>query len=106
MAAGATQGRSTDTVTASPVQGLVVEIRNANGGVVPGAVVRFQGLPASASGPASMLVRPLSGTGYADLAVATSDANGRAAVQVQFGTVAGPGRIQVAVPRSSRARTT
>ncbi len=97
---------ATDTVTAQPFQALVVEIRDDAGALAPGVVVRFTGLPLSDSPPApSMLVESVSGTAYTDNVSVTTDARGRAAVLVRFGSRAGPGRVLVTVPESGKADT-
>ena len=90
----------TDTVTAEPVQALVVEVRDSTGAPATGAVVRFQALYPDTARPFTpgMFVVPLAGTYYATFAADTVDTRGRAAVLVEFGTIAGPAGIQVTVP--------
>src|SRR2546426_3170327 len=91
----------TDTVTAQPIQALVVEVRNSDGTHATGAVVRFQALPPDTTTHAftpSMYVAPLGGTFFGTFVSDTADARDRAGVLLEFGTIAGPGLIQITVP--------
>jgi hypothetical protein len=92
--------QDTDTVLARPIQALVVEVRDPAGPVATGAVVRFQGLRSDTTRPfeLTMLVGSLSSTFFSGFATDTVDSRGRASVLIQFGTVAGRGRIEVSVP--------
>jgi hypothetical protein len=88
----------TDTVTAKPVGALIVEVRDAQGAIVPqGTVVRFEAMISSTS-VTEMTVAPLTSTFYQTFATGETDAAGRAAVLVQLGRVAGPARIAISVP--------
>lgn len=92
----------TDTVYAKPVTALVVEVRDDRGAIVPqGTIVRFTAIASPVASPvflAEMYVEGLTSTYYDIFAAAATDAAGHAAVLVQMGRVAGPGRIAVSVP--------
>jgi WD40 repeat protein len=60
--------------------------------------VRFSTVPAANQFAAEMLVQSLTSTSYTTFVAATTDAAGRAAVLVMYGTTAGAGRIVVSVP--------
>src|SRR5262245_54721999 len=91
----------TDTVSAQLTSPLVVEVRDSSGALVgPGTVVRFTGVPNLWAVP-EMLVRPLGWMSYSDSTVAETDADGRASVLVQCGTLPGTARIAVSVPARS-----
>ncbi len=88
----------TDTVTAKPAHALVVEVRDANGAIVPrGTVVRFTGV-GNFYFDAEMTVEGLTSANYDIFATGETDGAGRAAVLVQMGRVAGPARIAISVP--------
>jgi hypothetical protein len=90
----------TDTVGAKPVAALMVEVRDAQGRIVPaGTVVRFTAVPRSGNQfGTEMFVQPLTSNSFSTFATGETDGTGRTGVLVQFGTVAGPARIAVSVP--------
>ena len=91
----------TDTVSAQLASPLVVEVRDSSGALVgPGTIVRFTGVANLWAVP-EMLVRPLRWPYYSDSIVAETDADGRASVLVQCGTLPGTARIAVSVPARS-----
>lgn len=88
----------TDTISSKPVAALVVEVRDAQGAIVPqGTVVRFMPVPTSYF-QSEMMVEELTSTSYTNFATGETDGAGRAAVLVQMGPIAGPARIAVSVP--------
>jgi hypothetical protein len=88
----------TDTISARPVTALVVEVRDAQGAIVPqGTVVRFSPV-ATSYFQSEMMVEGLTSTSYNNFATGETDGAGRAAVLVQMGPIAGPARIAVSVP--------
>ena len=95
----------TDTIDAQLLQPLVVEVRGENGALASGVEVRFE--PEAGPDPfgvydePSMRVCSLPGpdcSGLGLLAIATTDAGGRARVTVRMGRFAGPGVVRVVVP--------
>ncbi|MEP6733128.1 MAG: hypothetical protein ABJE10_20970 [bacterium] len=89
----------TDTVMTAPRQALVVEVHDSTGALVPtGTVVRFSSVRRSGTLDEEVLVQALSAVEFGTFASSNTDAAGRASVIVQFGTVAGTGRIAVSVP--------
>jgi hypothetical protein len=77
----------------------VVEVRDSTGAKAPqGTVVRFTAVPASNQSGTEMLVQSLTSTAYVQFVAAETDAAGRAAVLLKFGTIAGTGRIALSVP--------
>jgi hypothetical protein len=95
---------TTDTVTAKQVAPLTVEVRDNAGAPVPvGTIVRFTGVPSAAS--AEMLVTTLTGATFTNVLAVEANAQGRASVLVQFGTVAGPARIAITVPTTGAQDT-
>lgn len=98
-----------DTVTATPLQALVVQVRDAHGVPVRGVAVHFAPLPGNDSlgrGYAAIEVGPLSGDWFIPFEIVdSSDANGRAKVLVQFGQLVGPAAIAVTVPALGLADT-
>jgi Tol biopolymer transport system component len=88
----------TDTISAKPIIALVVEVRDAQGAIVPqGTVVRFSPVPTPYF-QSEMMVAELTSTSYNNFATGETDGAGRAAVLVQMGPIAGPARIAVSVP--------
>jgi len=88
----------TDTISAKPVTALVVEVRDAQGAIVPqGTIVRFSPV-ATSYFQSEMMVEELTSTSYTNFATGETDGAGRAAVLVQMGPIAGPARIAVSVP--------
>ncbi|MDX2057254.1 MAG: hypothetical protein SFV24_05585 [Gemmatimonadales bacterium] len=89
-----------DTITAHPIQGLVAEVRDASGTLLPGTAVRYSSVILKKDGfdYASMFVAPVSGDQFGTLVTATTNERGRSTALVGFGVVAGLGGIEVAVP--------
>jgi hypothetical protein len=88
----------TDTISATPAGALVVEVRDAQGAIVPqGTIVRFTPVPTPYFQP-EMMVEGLTSASYGNFATGATDGAGRAAVLVQMGPIAGPARIAVSVP--------
>ena len=97
----------TDTVDAEPLQALVVEVRDQNGALASGVVVRFEPTEASENPPyysePTVRVCSLSALDCNDyfgglLAIDTTDARGRAKATVRMGHVAGQGVVRLVVP--------
>lgn len=84
-----------DTISASFTQGLVVNVRGADGNAAAGVYVLFNSIGAAAVqvSPASDPTAPFT----AGQSVLT-DGSGRAAVRIRFQTSAGAGRVAVSVP--------
>ena len=96
----------TDTIDARPVQGLVVELKDPAGHPVSGATIRFTALAqGSGSQSSGMLVSPAGSGNFTPFAVSTTNERGRAVVVVRFGSLAGPGRIEVVAPELGQADT-
>lgn len=92
-------GSAADTVLATLVQALVVEVRDEQGKVVPGAVVRFSSVMGDAHPHVpTVWVGPITSTQFSTLVVDSTDARGRAAVLVRLGRLAGMGGVVVTVP--------
>ena len=95
-----------DTVLAAPLQALVVEVRDEQGAIAPGVVVRFESAVPTDSTRRNQrgvfvcgLSAPMCGDPYFPTFTAdTTDANGRAKALVRFGTLAGPTWVIVTVP--------
>jgi hypothetical protein len=96
----------TDTVDAEPLQALVVEVRDQNGALASGVVVRFEP-KASPYYYETVVVCPLSAVhcgaylghgAFGQIVTDTTDARGRAKVLVGLGHVAGPGVVRLVVP--------
>jgi len=95
-----------DTVTASPIQGIVVQVRDAAGLPIAFTTVQFRGLPSLGNSvQLSMLVRAAGTAIYSAFVAVTTDTRGRALAQVQFGTIAGAGQVEIAVPEFGLADT-
>ena len=90
----------TDTAGTTPIQGLVVEVTDDSGAILPGTVIRFTGTIPDPSRPflPSMLVAPAASLYFNGTAFDTTNSRGRATILVQLGTIAGPGRIVATVP--------
>ena len=95
----------TDTVDAAPLQALVVEVRDQNGALASGVVVRFEPKPVDETqlyfSEPTVRVCPLSAQNcgaFYGLVTDTTDARGRAKVTVQMGRVLGPGVVRLTVP--------
>jgi DNA-binding beta-propeller fold protein YncE len=97
---------SSDTITSRPLQAVVVALRTESGAPNPDVIVQFRVVDAALAPPQpNMFLRPLDGEdAVLSLAVPT-DSRGQAAVQVQFGMISGPGRIQVDVPELGLTQT-
>jgi hypothetical protein len=88
----------TDTISAAPAGALVVEVRDAQGAIVPqGTIVRFTPVPTPYF-QSEMMVEGLASSSFTNFATGETDAAGRTGVLVQMGPVAGPARIAVSVP--------
>jgi hypothetical protein len=88
----------TDTIGARPVAALVVEVRDAQGAIVPqGTIVRFTPVPTPYF-QSEMMVEGLASLSFTNFATGETDAAGRTGVLVQMGPVAGTARIAVSVP--------
>ena len=95
-----------DTITATPVQGIVAQVGDGMGRALAGAIVQFRGLPGPGSAPqTTMLVREISSPTYKDFVAVTTDSRGQAVAQVQFGSVAGAGQVEIAVAALGLADT-
>jgi len=91
-----------DSVGAVLPQTLVVEVRDAEGRLAAGTPVRFEASRAARPGgggsvPTAELGAP-GASSFQPVATATTDAQGRAAVQVRLGPVPGTAEIAVTVP--------
>ena len=94
-----------DTIEATPVQALVVELRDLAGKIIVGSVVRFTPMAVdTAPFYSSMQVAPPAGRDFGDFAADTTNASGRATALVRFGFIAGPGRIRVVAPELGAER--
>ena len=101
-----------DTVLAMPDEPMVIEVRDNLGHPTPGIEVRFVAVPPasdSTSAARGMYVCPTTESRCAwyydehnydvyTAAFTTTDSEGRARAKVQFGVVAGPSFIEIAVP--------
>ncbi len=95
-----------DTVDAEPLQGLVVELRDATGQPRVGVTVRFTALPVGgATQQPSMLVSAAESGSFGPFAAGTTNTRGRVVAVVRFGPVAGPGLIEVTAPEVGQADT-
>jgi len=97
----------TDSAAASPIQALVVEVRDPAGALRQGAAVRFQSTPPdSAHGVEGWVyVARLTDGQSRSMATDTTDARGRAAVSLHFGPAAGTADVIISVPDDSLADT-
>jgi hypothetical protein len=89
-----------DTVQASPLQALVVEVRE-GGRTRPGAVVQFETVPPADTtrrSELSVVTAPVGQGWFSTSTSDTTDASGRASVRVQLGTVAGEARLLMRCP--------
>ena len=99
---------ATDTISAEPIQALVVEVRGETGGPLSGAVVRFESLTRDAQDPwggYNAYVSRLDQNQFYILAADTTDAQGRASARIKFGTTAGSALVRVVVPELGKADT-
>jgi hypothetical protein len=88
-----------DTIGVTLTQALVVEVRKPGGAVDAGAVVRFTALPNDSMPYASAIgVATLNSQYFSGFASDSTDAQGRAAVLVELGSVAGKAGIVITVP--------
>jgi hypothetical protein len=93
----------TDTVDAQLVQALIVEVRGTGGALVSGVLVRFEAQAAATSPgpyprPSAFVCRidvPLCGDSFL---TDTTNAQGRVAMAVRLGQVAGRGVVRLVVP--------
>lgn len=88
-----------DTVEATPIQAVVVQVGTPSGAPAAGAVVRFEALLVNAqSADYGLTVSALGGTGFGALGVDTTDAQGQAAIRVRMGRIATAVSLAVKVP--------
>jgi Tol biopolymer transport system component len=100
--------RTTDTISAEPVQALVVEVRDESGSLASGAVVRFESVltnPQQMYGGYSAYVSRLDQSQFGMIAVDTTDARGRASARFKLGITAGQAMVRVVVPGLGMADT-
>jgi hypothetical protein len=97
----------TDSAAASPIQALVVEVRDPAGAVRQGAAVRFESasLDSAHGVEAWVYVTRLTSDQFQTIVVDTTDARGRAAVSLHFGFAAGTAAVIVSLPDDSLADT-
>ena len=98
----------TDTVMARPAQGLIVELRDDDGGVLANTTVRFDVVPTTIPGrtfEVTMLVAPEASQTFNTFAAVTTNERGRAIVVLRFGTIAGTAKIAVSVPDLGKSDT-
>ena len=89
----------TDSIGANLTQALIVEVRKTNGSAVSGALVRFTALANDSLPYASAIaVANLNSEFFSNFVSDSTDKNGRAAVLVELGSVAGKAGIVVTVP--------
>jgi hypothetical protein len=88
-----------DTIGVTLTQALVVEVREPGGAVATGAVVRFTALPNDSLPYATTIaVAALTSQNFSGFASDSTDTQGRAAVLVELGSVAGKAGIVITVP--------
>jgi hypothetical protein len=88
-----------DTISALPTQGLVVQVLNAAGRPDPGVEVRFEVVGDR------MHVRGAGQSTFGAAGSAVTDAAGQASVGIRYGLIIGPAAIAVSVPTRSLADT-
>lgn len=89
----------TDSIGAILAQPLLVEVRDTSGRLAPvGTLVQFAGVQPGHLIVFEAHVRVPGAQEFEPVATGTTDANGRASVQVRLGFVAGPARIAVSAP--------
>jgi Tol biopolymer transport system component len=89
----------TDTIGVTLTQALVVQVRESGGELVRGAVVRFTALPNdSVPWESAIEVAALNSQYFSGFVSDSTDADGRAAVLVELGSVAGKAGIVITVP--------
>ena len=103
-------GAGSDTISAFATQPLTVEVVDATGDPAVGREVVFAVTSAPPS-PTSILysqtvIAPEGGGQYGIYLVDTTDARGRAAVQVKHGNVVGTSEVRITVPELGYAATT
>jgi len=88
-----------DTISAVPVQGLVVQVMGEDGQPAAGVEVRFE-VPADPEPPflPRMQVGAVGAATFGTVAGATTHADGRATVRVRLGERAGPASVVISVP--------
>jgi Tol biopolymer transport system component len=92
-------GDVTDTIGVALTQALVVQVREPGGALDRGAVVRFTALPNDSVPWASAIaVAQLNSQYFSGFVSDSTDADGRAAVLVELGSVAGKAGIVITVP--------
>ena len=89
----------TDTIGAALTQALIVQVRQPDGAVLSGTVVRFTALQNDSTPYVSAIaVAPLNSQYFSDFASDSTDAHGRATALVELGSVAGKAGIVITVP--------
>lgn len=86
-----------DTVLSVPAQALVVEVRDENGVLVAGTVVRFQSLPIDSANPFAfgVFVEAVTSPYFSTFVADSTDSRGRASVLIGLGTHSGAARLLV-----------
>jgi hypothetical protein len=98
---------ATDTVDASLLRALTIEVRVEQGRLVPDATVRFTSVPSPSPFTYPVYVAPLDATFLQNsLAVDTTDERGRASALIRLGNRAGSARVAVTVPEMGLTDTT
>ena len=89
-----------DTVLAMPTQALVVEVRDDNGSVVSGTVVRFQSLSNDSTNPYALGVYVAAATSpyFGGFVADSTNSRGRVSVLIEMGTHAGGAKLVVTAP--------
>lgn len=96
IAAGA---NVTDTIGTALTQALIVQVRQPDGAVLRGTVVRFTALPIDSLPYANAInVATLNSQDFSAFASDSTDPQGRTAVLVEFGNVTGKAGIKINVP--------
>lgn len=93
-------GEGSDSISALPVQGLVIELRGSDGKPAAGVEVRFEAPAAS-----GMSVARVSDADFGTVATVTTDDKGRATVRVRYGEQVGTAWVAFAVPLYGLADT-
>jgi hypothetical protein len=95
-------GGLSDTITARPVQALIVAVRSEGGAPAVGKVVRFTSLgsgqyPFPAQAPI-IYTAPLASNSFGSFVADTTDESSLAKVLLSFGTKVGEAKLEVSVP--------
>lgn len=98
----------TDTIDAALPLALRVVVRDTDGRVMPGAVVRFSSVPSERPGGISVpsvLVGDLSAVGASTFLAETTSGAGEALARIVMGRAAGAGGVAIAVPQAGLQAT-